>query len=74
MNNLFCVWAYRYSDKKDYNFPVGIFSTYENAEKAAQKHRDYRGGKYDHIIYRMPIDLDFDAEEAVIVRGFISKL
>ena len=71
---LYCTWAYRYSDKQGYNFPVGIFSTYERAEQAAQKHRDLRGGKYDHLIYRMPIDLDYDAEEAVIARGFIQAL
>lgn len=71
MSELFCVWAYRYGKKEGYNFPVGLFTTYEEAEKAAKDHRMYRGGKYDHLIYKIPVGKEFDAEECKPIRGFI---
>lgn len=69
---VYCVWAYRYANRKAYNFPVGVFTTYELAETAAIRHRDWRGQKYDHVIYELPMDEEFDAEEAIQARGFVS--
>ena len=62
-DKLFCVWAYRMSNTQSYNFPVGLFSTLENAQKAAENHRMFRGGKYGHLIYEMKIGQEYDAEE-----------
>ena len=70
MNELFVVWAYRYGLSEIYNFPVGIFETLEQAENAADKHYNYKGWKYDHRIYQLPVGVEFDAEEAIRVRDF----
>lgn len=59
----YCVWAYRYGNKEAYNFPVGLFLTEDKAIDAANTHRLYRGGKYGHLIYKIPIGQEFDAEE-----------
>ena len=61
--HLYCVWAYRYGDKKSYNFPVGIFHTEEEAIKEAKIHHTFRGGKYGHCIHKMEIGKSYDAEE-----------
>lgn len=63
MTNFFIVWAYRMGDRKSYNFPVGLFTTLEVAEESAKSHRQYRGGKYGHLIYKLPVGQEFDAEE-----------
>jgi hypothetical protein len=62
-DNLFCVWAYRMGDKRSYNFPVGLFRTLQDAKDAADSHHLYRGGKYGHLIYELPVGQEFDAEE-----------
>lgn len=66
--HMYCVWAYRYGDTQAYNYPVGAFSSLEKAQKAARNHAAYRGGKYSHRIFLLPIDLSFDAEEAIIIQ------
>ena len=65
---VYCVWAYRYGQITSYNYPVGIFETIEEAQKAAKDHRSFRGSKYDHRIYSMPIGKQHDAEEATLVQ------
>lgn len=47
----FVVVAFRYGGNENV-FPIGAFSTRDDAEKAAKEHRDYRGWKYDHRIYQ----------------------
>lgn len=63
----YIVIAYRYGDVTDYHYPVGVFSSEVLAIKAAKDHRAFRGGKYDHVIYKVDQDADYDAEEAEIV-------
>jgi hypothetical protein len=60
---MFLVMAYRYGTC-DYSFPVGIFSDMSTAIQEAQRHREYRGGKYDHRVYRLVGGEVYDAEEA----------
>jgi hypothetical protein len=66
---LYCVWAYRYGNPGGYNFPVGIFTTYEEALQKAKDHKTYRGGKYDHKIFPLPVGKAFDAEECKPLLG-----
>jgi hypothetical protein len=63
MITFYCVWAYRCGDNHGYNFPVGIFFTLRGAKKAAKNHREFRGGKYEHKIYKIPLGKVFDAQE-----------
>ena len=67
----YCVWAYRYGNRQSYNFPVGLFEDLKKAEKAAKTHRQYRGGKYGHLIYLLPVGQEFDAEECQIVMNLL---
>lgn len=66
MNKLYCVWAYRYGNLNGYNFPVGLFETLEKAKEAANNHRQFRGGKYDHRIFSLEPGKEYDAEEASV--------
>ena len=69
MNTVFLVIAYRMGQERGYNYPVGIFSTVEEALKEARFHREYRGGKYDHKIFQIEVGKGYDAEEAEVVDG-----
>lgn len=63
IKEFYYVHAYRYGDKESYNFPVGIFETEEQAVNEAKLHRQYRGGKYGHLVYKLPVGKAFDASE-----------
>lgn len=66
---MFLVMAYRMGQLKEYNYPVGVFTTYEKALKEAEIHRNYRGGKYDHQIFKLEEGRNYDAQEAEVVGG-----
>lgn len=51
----FVVVAFRYGGSTN-SFPIGVFSTMGKAERAAQQHREYRGGKYSHRIYEFSMN------------------
>lgn len=64
MIDMYLVIAYRYGVITDYQFPIGIFSNKNNAIVAARNHRAFRGGKYDHKVFRLDVGTVYDAEEA----------
>lgn len=70
----YIVWAYRYSNPNAYNFPIGIFETEEEAISRAENHRVFRGFKYDHKIWKLPVGKSFDAEEAQLIRGLAHSI
>jgi len=74
VKEVYVVWAYRYADTNAYNFPVGTFNTYPEAVDAAHSHRQFRGFKYDHRIYKMPIGKRYDAQDLKPVRGFVNPI
>jgi hypothetical protein len=45
----YIVMAYRFGGTEN-TFPIGVFSTHEEAVAAAQAHYLRRGGKYEHRI------------------------
>ena len=61
--------AYRMGKLEGYSYPVGIFTTYEKALEGAEWHREYRGGKYDHQIFKLEEGRNYDAQEAEVVGG-----
>ena len=67
INPTYLVMAYRMGQRKGYNYPVGIFYDKGLAIEAAKSHHNYRGGKYDHIIWKLYQGVEYDAEEAEIV-------
>lgn len=50
MMDLYIVMAYRFGGT-DNVFPIGVFSTHEEAAMAATMHHEKRGGKYEHRIF-----------------------
>ena len=64
---VYLVIAYRYGNCKDYNFPIGVFTNEDIAKDMAQRHRKFRGFKYDHKMFCINSDKGYDAEEA---KGF----
>ena len=52
---LFTVCAFRYGGHSN-TFPIGVFSSLDEAEKAAKDHRAFRGAKYSHRIYEFDLD------------------
>lgn len=60
------VMAYRYGDIADYHFPVGVFTTEDLAKEAAAAHRRFRGGKYQHKIFRIEPGKSYDAEQCPV--------
>lgn len=63
----YIVMAYRYGDVSDYHYPVGVFSTYEDAWVATDRHRQDNNFDYSHIIYKVSQDIIYNDHEAEIV-------
>lgn len=42
-------------------YPIGIFDTLALALEKSEKHRTFRGGKYDHRIYELNPNTGYDA-------------
>lgn len=59
--------AYRYGNPRDYNFPVVIAYSLEEAVAFVSDHRSFRDDKYRHRIYKMEPKIGYDAEEAELV-------
>lgn len=60
-DRLYVVLAFRYGTF-DNVFPIGVFTTRQQAIAAALEHRQSRGGKYDHRIYTFVEPNYWDAE------------
>ena len=67
---MFVVQAYRYGNKENHSYIVGIFDSVERAVKASEAETDYRGGKYDCEVYECKINSTLvpDLVERLIVR------
>lgn len=60
-DRMYIVLAFRYGTF-DNVFPIGVFTTRQQAVAAALEHRQSRGGKYDHRIYTFAEPNYLDAE------------
>lgn len=54
-NEVFVTIAFRYGQNENV-FPIGCFQTREKAINAAHTHGSYRGGKYEHRVYKFLLD------------------
>ena len=59
----YLVIAYRMGQSEGYHFPVGIFIDRAVAIQAAKVHHEYRGGKYDHKLFTINPEQEYDASE-----------
>ena len=57
------VIAYRYGEISGNQFPLGVFSNLEAAKAAAIDYKQFRGGKYESIVYKYTVDVDNDTPE-----------
>ena len=53
---VYSVHAYRWGNRKDHSYPVGVYRTKNKALKAAEAEEQYRGGKYVCEVYKWTID------------------
>lgn len=53
---VYTVHAYRWGDRENHSYTVGVFSKKHAAMKAADEEKDYRGGKYECEVLEMEID------------------
>ena len=49
---LYTVLSHRWGDEEDHTYLVGSFRTLEKAIAVAKSHREYRGGKYETVVYK----------------------
>lgn len=46
MKNIYIVNAYRWGDRENHSYTLGVFDKKELAIECADSHTNYRGGKY----------------------------
>lgn len=48
--NYYVVTAYRWGDRNNHSYVIGVFGGKAKAIKAADAHAEYRGGKYECMV------------------------
>ena len=49
---IYIVTAYRWGNRSNHSYNIGVFSKKHRAKKTADSHCEYRGGKYACVVYR----------------------
>jgi len=57
------VIAYRYGDFEAHQFPIGVFSSLDTAKKEAVDYKNFRGLKYECVVYLYHLDQFGDEPE-----------
>ena len=50
MEKIYVITAYKFGKRENHSYLVGVFSKKHKAIIEAEKHTDYRGGKYSCVI------------------------
>ena len=58
-NEIYIVTAYRWGDKSDHSYNLGVFQKKHKAQQVAESHCQYRGGKYACVVYKCVLN-EFD--------------
>lgn len=53
---IYTVHAYRWGDRENHSYSVGVYSKKHGALKAAETEEDYRGGKYECEVMEWTLD------------------
>lgn len=53
---VYTVHAYRWGDRDNHSYTVGVYSKKHAAMKAAESERDWRGGKYECEVLEWTLD------------------
>lgn len=59
---IYIVTAYRWGERERHSYNLGVFTKKEKAQKVADSHRDYRGGKYACIVEKCNVN-NFNNED-----------
>lgn len=46
MSDIYVVTMYRWGNKENHSYPLGVYTTLDTAKREGDKELDYRGGKY----------------------------
>lgn len=53
---VYIVSAYRWGDRKDHSYNLGVFQKKHKAKQVADSHCQYRGGKYACVVDKCTLD------------------
>lgn len=59
---MYVVIAYRWGRRTGHSYLLGVFSQMGDAQRCAEDHADYRGGKYTCVVFETKLD-SFDNDE-----------
>lgn len=62
-NKLYTVHAYRWGDRENHSYSVGVYSTKTKALKAKSVEEDWRGGKYTCEVIEWDVDQGIEGRE-----------
>ena len=60
---VYTVFAYRWGDRENHGYIVGVYSKKHAALKAAQVESDFRGKKYECEVLELAVDGNTNGEE-----------
>jgi hypothetical protein len=64
MKTLYIIVAYRWGNRSDHSYVVGVTGSKSEAIKSAESHTSYRGGKYSCTVEEFKInDLDNERDK-----------
>jgi hypothetical protein len=55
-NEIYIVTAYRWGDRSDHSYNLGVFQKKYKAQQVADSHCKYRGGKYACVVDKSTLD------------------
>lgn len=58
--NVYVVHMCRWGELENHSYVLGVFTALSVAEGAAEDERAYRGGKYQGVIYEMPVEEEYE--------------
>lgn len=58
----YIVEALRWGERENHSYVVGLYSDLERAKVAAEEHTEYRGGKYQCVVFQCGMDSQVDSD------------
>lgn len=62
---VYTVHAYRWGDRENHSYLVGVYSKKHAAMKAGERETEYRGGKYECEVIEWQLDRD-DSQKTIV--------
>lgn len=58
----YIVEALRWGERENHSYILGLYSDLERAKRAADEHTEYRGGKYQCVVFGCGMDEQVDSD------------